>query len=221
MRLATLGTACGALLALLAAPAASAQIVFNEVHFNPPAGDAPNEYLELRGPAGSAVPANTYFVGIEGDAGSTTGAVQTIFSLGGLSFGSNGFLVLLQGGNTYSTAAGATVVQGTGTGWTGVAGYEASSGSDIENASVTYMLVTASTAPALEQDLDANDDGTLELPAGWTILDSVGIADNSSGANPDLVYGAINFIDSRGTGSAPATVSPCSRCPPSVTSLGG
>ena len=97
-------------------------IYINEVLLNPPGTDAPNEYIELRGPASTVIPAGTYFVAIEGDAADNPGDVKTIINLSGLTFGSNGFLVLLQNGNTYTTAAGATVVTSTTTGFGGLPG---------------------------------------------------------------------------------------------------
>jgi hypothetical protein len=63
----------------------------NEVLFNPPGTDAPNEYIELRGPANTTIPVGTYLVAIEGDAADNPGDVQTIINVSGLSFGSNGF----------------------------------------------------------------------------------------------------------------------------------
>ncbi len=78
----------------------------NEVLFNPTGTDAPNEYIEFRGPANAAIPAGTYFVAIEGDGTpDNPGDVQTIINLSGLTFGSNGFLVLLQNGEGYTTDA--------------------------------------------------------------------------------------------------------------------
>jgi hypothetical protein len=45
------------LVVLLAAPNAFSQIYLNEIFVSPPGDDSPNEYIELRGPAGSAMPA--------------------------------------------------------------------------------------------------------------------------------------------------------------------
>src|SRR5206468_2227307 len=102
-------------------------------------------YIELRGPASSTIPAGTYLVAIEGD-------VQTLINLSGFSFGSNGYLAILQQGNTYSTAAGTTVITSTTTGFGGLPGsiWQADGGAtDIGDSSVTFMLVQTGIAPTL------------------------------------------------------------------------
>ena len=148
------------------------------------------------------IPAGTYLVGIEGDgnATETPGNVQTIFDLSGLTLGANGYLVLLPGGSPYPVAPDATVLRGTGSGFTGVAGFqsEAQPGVDFENASVTLLLITAPDAPTLLDDIDPDETG---VPSGiydsWEILDSVGIADDTNTAT-NYLYAAISFVDSRG-----------------------
>jgi len=187
-------------------------IYINEVLFNPPGTDAPNEYIELRGTANATIPAGTYLVAVEGDTADNTGDVQTIINLSGLQFGTNGFLVLLQNGNTYTTAAGATVVTSTTTGFGGLTGpsgniWSADGGAtDIEDASVTFMLVQTGVSPTLTDDIDSNNDGTPDgsVYGGWSVRDSVGVLDGSSAA--DRAYGAINFSNNTGTnGTATGT----------------
>jgi methionine-rich copper-binding protein CopC len=185
-------------------------IYINEVLFNPPGTDAPNEYIELRGPANSTIAGGTYFVAIEGDSADNPGDVQTLINLSGLTFGSNGFLVLLQNGNTYTTAAGATVITSTTTGFSGLPGgiFQADGGAtDIEDASVTFMLVQTGVAPTLTDDIDANNDGTPDgsVYGGWSVRDSIGVLDGTSAT--DRAYGAINFSNNTGTnGTATGTV---------------
>lgn len=184
-------------------------IYLNEVNFNPPGTDAPNEYIELRGTPSSTIPAGTYFVAIEGDSVGNQGDVQTLINLSGLSFGSNGFLVLLQNGNTYTTAAGATVVTSTTTGFGGLPGaiFQAdSAATDIEDASVTFMLIQTGVAPGLADDIDANNDGTADGStfAGWAVRDSIGILDGTNGSRG---YGAINFSNAGGGTSSGTVVS--------------
>ncbi len=137
----------------------------NEVLHNPTGTNAPNEYLEFRGPASATIPAGTYFVAIEGDTAENPGDVQTIINLSGLSFGSNGFLVLLQNGEGYTTDAGANVVTSTTAGFGGLPGgiWSADGAvTDIENDSVTFMIVQAGVAPTLTDDIDADDDATAD-----------------------------------------------------------
>ncbi len=187
-------------------------IFISELFLNPPGTDAPNEYIELRGTPNATIPAGTYFVGVEGDA-SGLGDVQNIFNLSGLTFGSNGFLVLLQKDSLYTPASGSAVYtnSGTGAGWgsgsSSSVGHSGDAGAtDIENASATYMIIRAAVAPTLTDDIDTvggtQGDGTPDgaIFASWTIQDSVGVLDNSAAG--DFAYGAINFINNTGGGVA-------------------
>jgi hypothetical protein len=184
----------GVLAALLSsARTVGATLLINEVMFNPPGTDAPNEFVEIFGTPGESL-VNVYLVGIEGDSGAANpGDVQTIFNLSSFTLGSNGFLVLRQAGNSYMVDPLASVATGTTTGFGGLTGFSADSGStDIENTSVTFMLIRTTTAPLLTDDIDSNDDGVADggVVSGWGILDSVGMTDAAS----DKAYGAHNFL---------------------------
>ena len=175
-------------------------IFINEVFFNPPGIDTGHEYIELRGTPGETIPADTYLVLIEGDSGSDPGVIDQIFTLAGMTFGSNGFLVLLQSGNSYTADAASTVVTATATGW----GTTFSSRTtDIENGSTSFVLINAATAPAANQDVDANGDGILDGAAvDWLIHDAVGVLDGAAG---DTAYGFVNFSPD-GAGIAGGTI---------------
>ena len=88
------------------------------------------------------------------------------------------------GGTAWGTAAGSTV---------GHAGDGDTTA--LENGPVTFLLVDigSGSAPTLALDLDADNNGILEVPAGWTVVDSVGITDGTTATSTDLLYGAINF----------------------------
>jgi hypothetical protein len=194
----------GLLLATSPVAAGSADVLhINEILHNPEGSDAPNEYVELRGAAGSTIPANTYLVFVEGDS-SSAGDVQNVFNLSGLTIGANGFLVLLQGSSPYNAQvpANATKVVGSGTGWTGVAGWQAdSSATDIENEAYTAFLVTTATAPSLTLDIDTNNDGTAEsIPASWTVLDAVSAAANAPIGATERLYATAKFADAEWVG---------------------
>ena len=186
-------------------------IFINEVLFDPSGGDAPNEYIELRGPASAVLPAGTYLVAIEGDAADNPGDVTTIINLSGLSFGSNGYLVLLQMSNTYVPAAGANVLTSTTVGFGGLPGgiWSAdASATDLPDSSVSFMLIQTGTAPALTNDIDANDDGTADGTAfaGWSVRDSIGALD---GGAADVGYGALTYaLGGGGIVTSPNTVAP-------------
>ena len=173
----------------------------SEIFFNPPESfDAPNEYIELRGTPNSTLPLGTYLISIEGNGSGNPGTILNVFDLSGRSIGGNGFLVLLQNSNSYTAHAHASVVVNTvGPGWghgtssTVAHRGENSSSTDLENPSITYLLIQSSLAPANEADIDADNDGVPENPifSTWTVIDGVGILDNTGLG--DVAYGPINF----------------------------
>lgn len=169
----------------------------NEVMFNPNGSDTGNEYIELRGTPDGFLPDDAYILLIEGDA-SNQGVLDQRFDIGGWRLGSNGYLVLLQAGNAFTTDADSTVVTATGTGW----GTDFSSRADnIEDGSVTVLVVQHSSEPAVAVDYDADNDGTLDgAAAAWTIADAYG---NLDGGPTDTAYGLIN-TSSNGQGLVPA-----------------
>jgi predicted extracellular nuclease len=190
-----------------------AAVQINEILFNPTGIDGPNEYIELRG-APNASLSGLYLVGIEGDTAFNQGDVQDIFDLNGRVLGTNGYVVFRQKGSQYVAAAGAQVYtnSGTGNGWGSGAssdiGHSADADvTDIENASVTFFLIQAATAPTLTDDIDSDNNGTPDgsVYAGWTILDSVSVLDNDGAG--DYAYGDIVFRQNAAAGALPqATV---------------
>lgn len=185
--------------------AANAQVVINEVLANPYGSDSSAstgyEFFELRGQANLSL-SGYYLLSIEGQGTTLRGDVNQFFDLGAFSLGANGYLFARQNFSPYTTTApGATVVQNTvsqgwGTAATSTAGHSGDGTQvDLENSATTILLINkgAGAAPTLTLDMDANDDGLLELPAGWTLLDSVGLLDGVSAAATDYSYGAITF----------------------------
>ncbi|MDZ8235708.1 MAG: Calx-beta domain-containing protein [Nostoc sp. ChiQUE01a] len=180
--------------------------LINEILFDPPSTDSPKEYIELRGTPGATLAAGTYLVGIEGDSSTNPGNVQDIFDLSGKQFGSNGLLVLLQKGNTYTTNPNANVVTNTGSGAGWGNGTSSSIGhqgaNDIESGSVSFFLIQTTTAPTLSNDIDSNNDGSADgtVYSNWTVLDSVSVLD---GGTTDKAYGSIVF--KKGSGASVPT----------------
>jgi hypothetical protein len=176
-------------------------VVINEILFNPPNVDTPNEYIELRGLPSYVLPPGTFFVAVDGDFSADTnpGVIQDVFDLSGLKLGTNGHLVLLQKGNIYAVNPNATVVvnSGSGPGWgsgsSSSIGHRGEGGkTELDNASVTFFLIRSTFVPEPKDDIDANNDGVPDGPyANWTVLDSVGVLDNTGAG--DFAYGAINF----------------------------
>ena len=189
----------------LAAGISSAQPVWiNEVLTNPNGSDSTattgNEHFELRGTPNLSL-TGYYLLSLEGQ-GANAGDINQFFDLGAFSLGANGYLFARQNFSLDSpTAPGATVIQNTGgQGW-GLTGSSTVGHSgdgtqvDLENSATTIMLINigSDAAPTLTDDLDTDNDGFLDLPTGWTVVDSVGIMDGASGAATDMSYGAITL----------------------------
>lgn len=182
---------------------AGAQVYINEVLPNTPGSDTGNEHFELRGTPGLSL-AGYYLLSLEGGGTTGRGDINQFFDLGAFSIGANGFLFAQQSGSPYTaTAPGATVIQNTaGTGW-GLTGASTIGHSgdttqvDLENGTTTIMLINSGggVAPLLTQDMDSDNDGFLDaLPAGWSIVDSIGIIDGAATqAATDFSYGAITL----------------------------
>ncbi len=174
--------------------------LISEILFDPPGTDPPNEYVEIRGTPNETLPAGTYLVCVEGDGADNMGGVQTIIHLGGLTLGSNGFLVLLQSGSSYAVNPAAAVLASTATGFSGLPeGRWIAGATHIAEATATFLLIQTATPPTLSSDIDSNDDGIPEgaVWASWTILDSVGVT--STGGSKRW-YGSVNFINGNGIG---------------------
>ena len=195
-----------ATLSLVNLNSANAQIYINELYFNPAGTDAPNEYIELRGTPGLSVGTGNYLLFLEGDnnptsttPGGRAGDIQGLFNLSSKTFGSNGHMVLRQFSSPYTVNGNASTYTGTSAGWGGLGfNTSASAAGDVENISFTAMIVNigSGSAPTWGGQLDTNNDGTLELPSGWSILDSIGVGDTGPA---DRLYGAVNFSSAPNT----------------------
>jgi hypothetical protein len=199
-------------LATLAACSANAQVYINELLVNAPGADAGLEYFELRGTPGMSL-SGYYLLGLEGQATGGKGDVNQYFDLSGFSIGANGYFIAFHKGTTYGPViAGATAVTNAGTGasWGSGAGstvghFADSSGTQLENQASTLLLINRGigAAPTLTLDLDTGNDGILDaLPAGWSLLDSIGLVDGESPLATDVSYGAITFRAATGLGTA-------------------
>ena len=171
----------------------------NEVLVDPTGNvDAVAEYVELRFTPSAAIPAGTYLVAVEGDhqAGRNKGTIDTVIDVGGLSFGANGFLVVLPAGNTYTVHPDAATITSLSNGFAGLPDgrWSSSDGSGVmERVSTSYFLIEAPTRPTAGADLDTDNDGVLDANNWTAIHDSIGV----SGPPPQsTTYAAINFRSS-------------------------
>ncbi len=200
--------------------ASSAELYLNEIYFDPPGstGDVLHEYVELRGTPSMSLD-NHYLLFLEnegqgGGGGTITGRageIDAFFDLNGQSLGANGFLVLRQAAqnaskpNPYVVAPGtADLINTSGfiTGWGTTAAPSTigwnSEDFRTENSGFTAFLIrvdpdAGGAAPILAQDLDTGNDGLDELPTGWSIVDGIGLINESDEAAFGRTYADINF----------------------------
>ncbi|WP_254512713.1 cadherin domain-containing protein [Anatilimnocola floriformis] len=162
----------------------ASQVLLNEFVANPPTNnDRPYEYIEVRGTPGTTL--GSYYV-VQIDGGSVTpantGNVWFMSELSNATLGSNGLLIIAAttGGHTVS---GPTTVVGSSL-------LDVANGRGLINTAQTMAIIFSPTPLALDMDLDTNDDGTLDLPAGASLVDAVGWTDNSD-ANAGLYAGKV------------------------------
>ncbi|WP_146407856.1 cadherin domain-containing protein [Allorhodopirellula heiligendammensis] len=163
-----------------------------------------DQYIELRGKPNEVLPAGTYFVVVE-EYSSQLGQINTVIDLSGQSFGQNGFLVLLQGLNTYDIAVGANVLESDVSGFNGLPGgiftsNQADGSLDAVLSDASYFLIQSDTPPVVNDDIDANNDGFIDAdsPASdWDTYDAVAMHDFTLS---ETSYAPIIFVEDFGSG---------------------
>ncbi|MDO5970338.1 T9SS type A sorting domain-containing protein [Flavivirga aquimarina] len=186
---------------LLASFMGNAQFYLNEIMVDPPGDDNPNEYIEIRGTANTAL-TNMYIVVVEGD-GNDPGDVNEVIDLTSQTIGSNGYLVLLTTGHPYTVDSGANIALDLTDG-------------ELESQSHTFFLVQTTTPPSTSDDIDtvggAGDigDGT---PDGtpytdWTIFDSISLLKDNDGSGEAYAYSNIGFLEDDTSQANPTLFAP-------------
>ncbi len=173
-------------------------LLLNEIKANIPEDEHAYQYIELKGTPGDALN-DTYLLAIDGDddeevSGENPGYLDFALSLDGITVGGNG-LVLVKGSGQYTGLnTGATLVDSAD-----IRTYDADVDGDqyadgiIEHDAMTFMLVYSPNQALLRgDDLDADDDGSLELPAGAEILDSLSWQNGGDG----VVYSPVILTQS-------------------------
>ncbi|HLP84047.1 MAG TPA: hypothetical protein VK157_06830 [Phycisphaerales bacterium] len=156
-------------------------VVINEIMINVPSPDADNsrEWIELKSATPSQQLTNLWFVVIDGDnnaAGNSTamGKVDMAINLSSYTTGSNGLLLLRDNALVLvpNPATETTVVSFND--WTGCTGTNSDTVAaiDIENGSATYLIVEGFTG-SICQDLDTNNDGTLDIRPWSSVVTAV------------------------------------------------
>ncbi len=159
-------------------------VVINEIRIDQPSTDN-DEYMEIAGPAGTSLDGMTYIVIGDGAAGS--GVIEFVQPLTGQTIPSDGFFVGGGGDDGDNMVLGVTV--------------DLQFDPNFENSEhVTHMLVTGFTG-AVDDDLDTDDNGTLDAMPWGSVVDAIGFADDT---NPDFVYGIqLGFTDLPANGTFP------------------
>ena len=166
------------------------------------------QMIELRGEPNTALDQGTYLVIAE--SGINVGEVHGIFDLSGQSFGSNGYLVLLQQDSPHIVEAGANVLRSTEEAFGGLPGdiysdsHPISERIDFIIGANAYMLIQTDIEPLLEMDIDSDDNGLIDplVTFAWTVLDSISL--HPFVGRGDVAYGNIVFAEI-GTGPIPIT----------------
>jgi Calx-beta domain len=150
-------------------------LLLNEMFINSPGNDPPHEFVELKGLSGIGM-GSLYYVAIEGLVGDREGSAEKVVDLGDFLNGSDagdgrGYSVLTPtaANFAYKIRSGTTQIDRLGpTSQENVAS---------DNGSTTYMLLYSPVARLTETefDYDWDNDGSLELPAGVQIVDSLGL----------------------------------------------
>ena len=144
-------------------------LIINEIRIDQTGTDL-DEYFELKGAPGQALDGYTYIVIGDGSTAATrNGVIEFVKPLTGLTLGSDGLALFAQ----YATLANAG----------GTVDYLITplvSGGMFENSdNVTHMLVQGFTG-TLNQDLDTNEDGVLDITPWASIADAVALVENNN-----------------------------------------
>ena len=165
--------------------------LLNEIVANPAGTDEPYEYVELIGTPNSGL-IGYYFVHFEGDSGTTQGAADLVVDLSTFSFGANGLLVIKAPTGGFTMPSATTVVS-----------VNAFTTGALENGTTAFMLIYSPQNPIVQAvDYDAAV-GTLSLPSGAIIQDTIGWSDGGAG---DIVYGGVTLVQSSGTPDAASRI---------------
>lgn len=139
-------------------------VAINEIRTDQPSTDV-DEYFELFAPGGTSL--NNYTYVVIGDGSGGSGMIETAVSLSGQTVPADGYFVAAESTYTLGNADFTTSMT-----------FE-------NNDNVTHLLVTGFTG-ATNQDLDANDDGTLDTTPWATIEDCVALVETVGSG--DQVY---------------------------------
>ncbi|MFK8110836.1 MAG: cadherin domain-containing protein [Rubripirellula sp.] len=140
------------------------------------------QYIELRGEPNQTLEQGSYLV-VVSERRPNAGEIHGIFDLSNQSFGTNGYLAILQHENPYEVHPGANALVSTAEGFGGLPGgiytdsHSLSDRIDFIIGANAYMLIQSDTPPELDQNIDANEDGVIDefFQQAWNVLDSISL----------------------------------------------
>jgi hypothetical protein len=159
-------------LALAAAVLLPAQgaILINEIMINPPGTDNGTEYFEFYSTTGGVESlAGLWLIEIDGDT-TNSGLINKALDLGAFSTGTNGLFLYRDSATVLLPAPEAATT------------ITSLDFPDTQNGSGTFLLVSGFTGAA-GNDLDTDNDGTLNTFPWASVLDGIGVAENDAGNN--------------------------------------
>ncbi len=149
-------------------------VLLNEVSPNPPGSDGSGEFLELKSTPGIVL-GGIYVVSVEGDVSpANDGLVTAVYNLSGKTVGSNGLILIKSSLNTLTPDPGTTVIND--------ATFDTGA---LQNGTNSFLVIQSPTAITTTTDLDTDNDGTLDLPAGAVVQDGFGFQNVGTGG---LIY---------------------------------
>ncbi|MFN7737451.1 MAG: cadherin domain-containing protein [Pirellula sp.] len=175
----------------------------SEVQYSPLFGNNDiDQYVELRGEPNGQIPNGTYFATIEswGAYPGGPGYIHSLIDVSNLTFGSNGFLTILEAGNTYQVDPASTKLVGTGVAFSGLPNNRWTDASTISDrlahvsSSLSFLLIQTTIKPIVGSDIDVDDNGVLDGPAAtWTVHDAVAMMGYTP--TPGWSYGRITYSE--------------------------
>jgi hypothetical protein len=166
----------------------------NEIRTNQ-IGDQDDEYFEIAGSAGASLDTLTYLV-LGDSPGGGTGVVEAVVSLAGLSIPDDGFFL-----------AAEVTFGAPGTAFAGIVP-DATLFINFENRQNRTHLLVDGFFGALNDDLDTDDDGTLDALPWMDVISAVGIVEEPDTTLPGVdqlyaaLFGGVN-VGPTNTGVAP------------------
>jgi hypothetical protein len=154
-------------------------VILNEIRIDQ-LGTDNNEYFELKGAPGASLAGYTYIVIGDKVAAQGSGVIEAIVPLDAYSIQADGLLSVAE--STFSTSPGF------GTADVLLSGTNPLNFENSDN--VTHLLVRNFTG-SLDQDLDTNDDGVLDVTPWTEIADSVAAVNPTASGPQEAVYSVV------------------------------